>query len=157
MTEDLITRIYNSFHPFEPLQPGSPAYVDCSEVRGKEDIFREIGKKIIRSNCKTCQLYTGHRGVGKSTELLRLKEYLEKNGCFVVYFGATEGDIDEQDVQYTDIILASVRHILEELKDRADPQPLLQCLESRWTALKDLALSEVDFETLQIEQKIGLR
>ncbi len=157
MTEDLITKIYNSFHPFEPLQPGSPAYVDCSAVRGNENIFKEIGTKIIRSNSKTCQLYTGHRGVGKSTELLRLKKYLEKNGCFVVYFGATEGDVDEQDVQYTDIILACTRHILEDLKNYANPQPLLTWLKSRWTSLKDLALSEVAFEDdLKIEQTIGL-
>lgn len=156
MNEDLITKIYNSFPPYEPLQPGSPAYVDCSAVRGNENIFKEVGTKIIRSNSKTCQLYTGHRGVGKSTELLRLKKHLEKNGCFVVYFGATEGDIDEQDVQYTDIILACTRHILEELKNCANPQPLLTWLESRWISLKDLALSEVAFDQLAIEQQIGL-
>jgi hypothetical protein len=109
MSEDLITKIYNSFNPFEPLQPGDPAYVNCSEVRGKENIFQEIGRRIILSQERTCQLYTGHRGVGKSTELLRLKDYLERNGCFVVYFGATEGDIDEQDAHYTDIILACIR------------------------------------------------
>lgn len=156
MSEDLITRIYNAFNPFEPLQPGDPAYVNCSQVRGNENIFNEIGRKIIRSQRKTCQIYTGHRGVGKSTELLRLKKYLEDNGCFVVYFGATDGDIDEQDVAYTDIILACIRHIVEKLKDCASPNPLLNWLQSRWAALKDLALSEVDFEQLQIEQQIGL-
>ena len=156
MSEDLITKIYNAFNPFEPLQPGDPAYVNCSKVRGNEDIFKEVGRKIIRSNRKTCQLYTGHRGVGKSTELLRLKKYLEDRGCFVVYFGATEGDIDEQDVYYTDIILACIRHILEELRNCASPQPLLQWLQSRWSSLKNLALSEVDFEELEIEQQIGL-
>ena len=156
MSEDLITRIYNSFNPFEPLQPGDPAYVNCSPVRGNENIFNEIGKKIVRSDLKTCQLYTGHRGVGKSTELLRLKKYLEKNGCFVVYFGATEGDVDELDVHYTDIILSCIRHILEDLKNYANCQPLLNWLQSRWTSLKDLALSEVDFQELQVEQQIGL-
>ncbi len=40
MNEDLIANIYNSFHPYEPLQPGSPAYVDCSAVRGNENIFK---------------------------------------------------------------------------------------------------------------------
>ena len=156
MSEDLITKIYNSFNPFDPLQPGDPAYVNCSAVRGNENIFNEIGRKIIRSNLKTCQLYTGHRGVGKSTELLRLKKYLEEDGCFVVYFGATEGDIDELDAHYTDIILACVRHILEDLRNYANPQPLLNWLQLRWTALKDLALSEVDFQQLQVEQQIGL-
>jgi hypothetical protein len=125
-------------------------------VRGNENIFNEIGRKILRSDRSTCQLYTGHRGAGKSTELLRLKKDLEDKGCFVVYFGATDGDIDEQDACYTDIILACTRNILQELKNYAKPDPLLNWLKSRWQSLKDLALSEVDFEELAVEQQIGL-
>ncbi|MEC4892144.1 MAG: ATP-binding protein [Oscillatoria sp. PMC 1051.18] len=156
MSEDVITEIYNCFHPFVPLPAGDPAYVDCSAVRGDENIFRELGRKIIRSNPATCQVYTGHRGVGKTTELLRLREYLKSKGCFVVYFGATDKDIDEQDAQYTDILLACTRHILEDLKDYSDPKPLLNWLSSRWEELKNLALSEVNFENLQIEAQISL-
>ncbi|HAC63792.1 MAG TPA: pilus assembly protein PilB [Cyanothece sp. UBA12306] len=156
--QDLISDIYNAFNPFEPLKPGDSAYVNCSAVRGNENIFNEIGKKIVRSRreAKTCQLYTGHRGVGKSTELLRLKKYLEDNSCFVVYFGATEGDIDELDAQYTDIILACTRHILQALEKCANPSVLLQWLKLRWTALKDLAISEVEIDQLNVEQQIGL-
>ena len=156
MSQDLITNIYNAFNPFDPLEAGDPAYVNCSAVRGNEDIFREIGRKVVRSNRPTYQLYTGHRGVGKSTELLRLKKFLEDKGCFVVYFGATEGDIDEHDAEYTDILLSCTRHIIEELKDYASPKPLLTWLESRWQSLKDLALSEVDFHQLSINQQIGV-
>ena len=151
-----INKIYNNFNPFDPLQPNDPAYVNCSDVRGEDNIFRELGKNIIFSNQPTCQLYTGHRGVGKSTELLRLKDYLEKKGCFVVYFPATEGDIDELDAQYTDIILACTRNILEQLKDYASPNALLNWLQSRWNELKDLALSDVEFEKLNIESQINV-
>ena len=73
----LIDKIYNAFEPFEPLKPGAPAYVRCGIVRGDSNIRQDLGKKIVRDNSATCQLYSGHRGVGKSTELLRLKEYLE--------------------------------------------------------------------------------
>ena len=156
MSQDLITKVYNAFNPFQALQPGNPAYVNCSEVRGNDNIYREIGRKIVRSNESTCQLYTGHRGVGKSTELLRVKKFLEENGCFVVYFGATDGDIDEQDAQYTDILLSCTRHIIEELKSYAQPNLLLTWLKSRGESLKDLALSEVDFDQLNVEQQIGV-
>lgn len=152
----LIRKIYNQFHPFYPLPANDPAYVNCSKVRGDDNIFREIGKSIIFADQPTCQLYTGHRGVGKSTELLRLEDYLKKNDCFVVYFPATEGDIDELDVQYTDIILACTRNILEKLKDFASPNPLLNWLSSRWRELKDLALSDVEFEELSIESQINV-
>lgn len=154
MSEDLITQIYNTFHPFEPLYPGDPKYVDCSKVRGDENIFREIGKKIIRSEQFTYQLYTGHRGVGKSTELLRLKQNLESKRCFVVYFGATE-DIDEQDVHYTDILLACTRHLLQELREYANDIPIVNWLRDRWTSIKDLASSELDLETIEIEPNIN--
>ncbi len=152
----LIKQIYNQFNPREPLPANDPAYVNCSEVRGNENIFREIGKSIIFSDQPTCQLYTGHRGCGKSTELLRLANYLENNGCFVVYFSATERDIDYLDTQYTDIILACTRNILEKVKDYASPNRLLNWLQSRWNELKDLALSDVEFEELSIESQINV-
>lgn len=89
MTLDLLTEIYSSFEPFQP--PSKEVYVDCQEVRGGWEVVRELGRKITRSKKPTCQLYSGHRGVGKSTELLRLKEYLEQQKYFVVYFAA-DGD-----------------------------------------------------------------
>jgi len=55
-------------------------------VRGDGDILEDLGTRLQRSNVKTCQLYSGHRGAGKSTELLRLKDALEKEKFFVVYF-----------------------------------------------------------------------
>ncbi|MDJ0507696.1 MAG: AAA family ATPase [Crocosphaera sp.] len=156
MTEDIIAKIYNSFHPFISLQPGDYEYVDCQEVRGDTNIFNEVGKKIIRSDQFTCQLYTGHLGGGKTTELLRLKEYLEKNGCFVVYFAATEGDIDQEDAEYTDILLGCTRHILEELKDYSDPAPLLNWLKQRWKSIKYLFESTYEFDKLTVNRQIGL-
>lgn len=152
----LIPKVYNAFHPFQPLPAGDRAYVNCSEVRGDENIFTEIGNAILLSDQPTCQLYTGHRGAGKSTELLRLEEYLKQNGCFVIYFPATEGDIDEIDVQYTDIILACTRNILEKLKDYSTPNSVLQWLQSRWGELKDLALSDVEFSQLSITSQINV-
>lgn len=155
VTEKQIIEIYNSFNPFNPLEPGDRFYVDCHEVRGNENILKELGKRILRSKPPTYQLYTGHRGVGKSTELKRLKENLESEGCRVIYFAADE-DIDEQDAQYTDILLACTRYILDDLKDLAKVSPLVQWLRSRWQELKDLALTEVTFENLELEAQIAL-
>ncbi|EDX77672.1 hypothetical protein MC7420_2996 [Coleofasciculus chthonoplastes PCC 7420] len=155
MSEELITNIYNAFDPFQPLEPDDPVYVDCHQVRGDENIFRELGKKIIRSKQPTCQLYTGHRGVGKSTELKRLKKHLEEKGFFVVYFAADQEDIDSEDAQYTDILLACTRHILEELENLASPKPLQEWLKGRWESLKGLALTEVSLEKVNLETTIS--
>jgi Cdc6-like AAA superfamily ATPase len=123
-------------------------------VRGQENIINEVGTHIVRSNDPTYQLYTGHRGVGKSTELRRLRRYLESQQRKVVYFEATD-DLDEVDVQYTDILLSCTRHLLETLQAEADPGPLVNWLKSRWQSLTELALTEVAFEDLQLEGQIA--
>ncbi len=152
---DFMKRIYNVFDPFRPLPAEDPAYVDCREVRGDGDILVEIGKEILFSDRMTCQLYAGHRGAGKSTELLRLEKHLQDRGCFVVYFAADENDIEPEDAQYTDILLACTRHLLEALKNSANPAPLLNWLESRWEELRDLALTEVSLQSLSVEGQIA--
>lgn len=151
---ELLDDIYNAFDPFQPLLPGDPVYVDLREVRGDENI-EVLGKRISRARRSTCQLYAGHRGAGKSTELLRLKKYLEEREFWVVYFAADEQDIDPEDTQYTDILLACTRHLLEDLK-YANASPLLNWLGDRWQELKDLALTEIEFESLGVEGQIGL-
>ncbi|NES86216.1 MAG: AAA family ATPase, partial [Moorea sp. SIO2B7] len=148
-SELLLDELYNAFDPFEPLPANDERYVDCKEVRGNEDILK-IGRKIKRSRRNTCQLYAGHRGAGKSTELLRLKDYLEKYEFYVVYFAADEEDIDSEDAQYTDILLACTRHLLEELKN-ADSIPLRNWLKECWDDLKDLMMTKIELEGFSIE------
>ncbi|HBK63279.1 MAG TPA: pilus assembly protein PilB, partial [Cyanobacteria bacterium UBA11166] len=150
----ILKRLYNNFDPFRALPAGDPTYVDCHEVRGDCDILEELGQPLLLSERVTCNLYSGHRGAGKSTELLRLKDHLEKNSYYVVYFAADEEDIDPEDAQYTDILLACTRRLLESLKDNAKPDPLLNWLKTRWQSLKELALTEVSFETLSLETQI---
>ena len=153
-SEKLLTNLYNAFDPFYPLPAGDPQYVDCREVRGDGDIIEDLGRKIKLSQRMTCQLYAGHRGAGKSTELLRLQEYLQNQGCFVVYFAADEQDINPEDTEYTDILLACTRHLLESLRN-ANSKPLRDWMRDRWEDLKDLALTEVSFETLSLESQIA--
>ena len=157
MAQDLtvLKNIYNAFDPFRPLDADDPAYVDCREVRGDGDILIQLGRAILLSNQVTCQLYAGHRGAGKSTELKRLKKHLEDNSFFVVYFAADEEDIDPEDAQHTDILLACTRHLIEALKDKADATKLVNWLKDRVLALKNLALTEISFEGMGIEASIS--
>ncbi|MBE9090357.1 ATP-binding protein [Microcystis aeruginosa LEGE 11464] len=152
MPLDLLTEIYSSFEPFQP--PSKEAYVECQDVRGGWEVIRELGRKITRSKQPTCQLYSGHRGVGKSTELLRLKEYLEPQKYFVVYFAADDEDIEPQDAEYADILFACTRHLVEAIKLQ-NHNPLLNWMKDRWESLKDLALTEISFEGLSLEGQIA--
>lgn len=151
---DLNTKIYNSFDPSRPLRAGDPQYVNCQKVRGDEDIVTDLGRRMRNSNQMTYQLYTGHRGSGKSTELRRLQQSLEENRFFVVYFEADEEDIDPQNVEYIDILLACTRRFLKDIRT-ANATPIQNWLRDRWGDLKDLAQMEVSLETLSLEQALS--
>lgn len=108
---------YNSANPAEPLTPHDPRYVNCTDVRGDEDTVAYMFTTISFSDTPTHQLFTGHRGCGKSTELLRLKDDLVQAGFFVVYFAVDEY-LDPNDLIYTDLLLAVARQVVEACFER---------------------------------------
>lgn len=155
----ILKDLFNSFKPDSPLEAGDPRYVDFQEVRGDEDILTELGGYILKEEDNTYQLYSGHRGSGKSTELKRLAAYLEQQGCVVVYFAAaTEdaGDLSFQDTQYQDILLSCTRQLLEKLQGDVDYAPIWNWLEARWETLKELALTDVSLNQINIQVAIPL-
>lgn len=84
---------FRASNPVVTLDVGRPDhkkyYIDFSSVRGRE-VIEEIENTIKRLSDPTCQWFTGHIGCGKSTELLCLKERLQKEGFHVVYFQSTD-------------------------------------------------------------------
>ncbi|MGF1494668.1 MAG: P-loop NTPase fold protein [Microcoleaceae cyanobacterium] len=91
-------------------------YIDFSSVRGS-DIVRELSRTItlLSGDEPSCQLFSGHIGCGKSTELFRLKDTLEQKGYHVVYFESSQ-DLDMADVDVSDIFLAIARQVSENLE-----------------------------------------
>jgi energy-coupling factor transporter ATP-binding protein EcfA2 len=146
----VLKKLYNVFKP-EPLLADDQAYVDYQAVRGGKNVLDEIGQHILWSDKPTCSLFSGHRGCGKSTELLRLQRHLEKQNLKVIYFAADENDIDPEDARYTDILLACTRHILQELKDISEGQALRKWLTHIWDNIKELATIEMAVESVSLE------
>lgn len=93
-----------------------PYYIDFSAVRGGT-VVEALERTITRlsPDDPTCQLFSGHIGCGKSTELLRLKANLEDQGFQVVYFESSR-DLDMADVSVTDILLAIAHSVSERLE-----------------------------------------
>ncbi len=92
-------------------------YIDFAEVRGGK-IIEALERTIARLSPDepTCQLFTGHIGCGKSTELYRLKSELEEQRFHVVYFEADQ-DLDMADVEVTNILLAIARQVSYSLEN----------------------------------------
>jgi hypothetical protein len=115
-----LERFYQACNPSRPLMVENAAdrlyYIDFASVRGGkiiEVLQRTIAK--ISPNTPTCQLFTGHLGCGKSTELLRLKAELEAEKFQVVYFESTRV-LEMGDVDVTDILLAIAGQVSENLE-----------------------------------------
>ena len=154
MSEELLIAINDSFDPYKPLLADDPRYVDCHEVRGERDILISLGNPILRSKQNVCRLYTGHRGNGKSTELLWLQKHLESNNCLAVYFAAEEKDIEPENTQYTDILLACTKHLIEAVK-QANSDALRDWLIARWQDLKGILLTEIEIDKMGIEVQLA--
>ncbi|MBW3587015.1 MAG: KAP family NTPase [Cyanobacteria bacterium 0813] len=146
-------RFWNACNPSESLKLGNAEdrryYIDFSEVRGGK-IINVFKRTIIRSSSDkpTCQLFTGHIGCGKSTELSRLEKELTDEGFHVVYFESTQ-DLDEMDLDLTDIMLAIARRVtqsLEEGKISLQPQRFKDFLKNSWDFLQTPVTLEAEGE-----------
>jgi hypothetical protein len=112
-------RFFRASNPSRTLDLSQPEdrqyYIDFSAVRGS-NLIKELGRTIIFSEDEpTCQLFTGHIGCGKSTELSRLKAELERKGFHVAYFESSQ-DLDMADVDISDIVLAIARQVSQSLE-----------------------------------------
>lgn len=111
---------FKACNPAKTLVVGNPEdrkyYIDFSTVRGGK-IIEALERTITRLSPDepTCQLFTGHIGCGKSTELLRLKALLEEQQFHVVYFESSR-DLDMHDVDISDILLSIARSVSESLE-----------------------------------------
>lgn len=115
-----LDRFYKACNPSKTLVAGDPGdyqyYIDFASVRGGK-IIESLQRTITRISPDepTCQLFTGHIGCGKSTELFRLKAELEQEGFYVVYFESSQ-DLDMGDVDISDILLSIARQVSETME-----------------------------------------
>jgi hypothetical protein len=148
--------LYRACDPEKPLAADDKEhYVDLSGVRGTKNLANSITRQITRSQsgCHQ-QLVTGHRGCGKSTELLRLKATLEDKQFFTVYLDV-EDVIDLVEIDYLDVLLAIARAVEEQTRSRGFPlnDALLDDL-YLWFADKVLEKTEkTDFES-ELQAKV---
>jgi hypothetical protein len=116
MEQTIRKKLFNVFNPMEPLPAHDPRYVDCSVERGSQGLLDILGDTIALSDKPTCQLLSGNTGCGKTTELWRLRERLEKSRYFVVYC-ESDDYIDVNDVEYADVLLAVLRDVSNAAKN----------------------------------------
>lgn len=117
-------------------------YIDFTKARsGKRSsisLIDELYRTITRSDDSSHQLFTGHIGCGKSTELLKLQYDLEREGFHVVYLDSSE-DLVMTDVDISDILLTVARQVSKSLLDQnihLDPKGFQGVLQKAWKVLQ---------------------
>lgn len=149
-----LKKIYAVFDPSPLGQGQDDLYVSLDDLRGDHTVVRELARKIRLANRFTCQVLAGHKGSGKSTELWKLQQELETTDSegqkyFVVQVRADD-HMDRNDVDFPDVLIAIVRQLAKDLQERENITLQPGYFKDRWERLKQLMLSEVSFEGLDL-------
>ncbi|MGO9601165.1 MAG: hypothetical protein ACLP7Q_24565 [Isosphaeraceae bacterium] len=137
----------------EPLTPDDPRRCDFTELRGGSPVIVELADTLEQwpGEGKFHQsLLCGHRGSGKSTELLGLKQWADANKFLCVWI---EVDLyfDLTELQYSDIYLLAAESVEKEMR--------LQGMELPPEKLHDVVtwfaeITEENLEAIKSELKV---
>jgi hypothetical protein len=89
----------------EALQPGDALYEPLYGQPGCEDHVGLLHDHVELSGPESFQLFSGFRGSGKTTELLRLKRRLEEQGFFVLYADALDYVNPSKPIDISDFLI----------------------------------------------------
>jgi hypothetical protein len=148
------TEAYRECHPEIALPSGDRRHVDLNSLRGSATPLDEQFAFAITAENGTGRyvrgLITGHRGCGKTSELLRLSQQLEEEAFFVVYFDV-EGLIGLADVEVVDILILIAQQVVAAVNEKDAELP-----ESLLVALNDYFVERSIVTVEQVESKIGI-
>ena len=153
-----LKKIYAEFSPVPLQSEQQNLYVDLNSARGDAlGIVRQLQRKIELSDKPTCQVLTGHRGSGKSTELWQLQHHLQDPGAgekrFVVFVRADD-HMDRNDIDFPEVLIALVKQLVDELEKRENITLKPGYFKDRWARLKSLFGSDIDFDNITLS--VGL-
>lgn len=125
MSEDALTRLYRACRPDESLPAGDHRYAECDQARGTDGrIAPDLARTLRRADIGKPEhkLFAGHRGIGKSTELQRLRDLLQGGSTpfLVIYLDVTR-ELDIADLKLADVLVLVAGQVQQELRARQVP------------------------------------
>ena len=107
----------------EPLKPGDPRYVDLSAGQETKDLrllHQYVEDQSADERRYALAAFSGHRGCGKTTQLLRLQDELAPRFTSIHVF-ADETILQDPDLDYPDLMLWLVDQLVREFDKRKHP------------------------------------
>ena len=117
---DVSDALYQQFDPLRPLAAHETTlYVDWQRRVGIEDVKHTLVNAFVRSGDQNIwRLFSGHRGVGKTTELLRVSQRLSegvRDTRFFVSMLQSEQWLDLDDIRAEDVAFQMMRQLVTDL------------------------------------------
>ncbi|MFA6138332.1 MAG: hypothetical protein WC667_09615 [Sulfurimonas sp.] len=118
--------ILNAVEFNNPIDETDEFFTDFSGLRkgfNEKKIFKMLN---INPNTKECNTLTspqrvflsGHRGTGKTTELLKLRNEINKTNCFLTIFcDVSNEELDINNIDFVDVVIFMLEQLVKELKD----------------------------------------
>ncbi|MCB9743838.1 MAG: hypothetical protein H6741_17460 [Alphaproteobacteria bacterium] len=142
-----------------PLWPDDPLYVDlfANEELAPSDPVDQLATTVEFAALESTQLFSGHRGTGKSTQLRRLKRRLEQDPTYKVVLCDMEDYLPMADaVDVVDFLLGAAGAVSEQLRE--DPELLgAGGLRAYWDRFVDwLGSQRIEVDTLGLSANAGV-
>jgi len=125
-----IVRLFRACDPREALEPTDKRYVLCDDVRGENlALIYERSLRRADPSRPEVKLFAGHRDVGKTSELLRLKQSLERplsahntKRPFKVICSDAADHLDLNDLDFPDLLVFIAAEVQCKLRDAKNPR-----------------------------------
>ncbi len=114
---ELLKRIYQRLDPAEALKPDDERYEPLYQSGQVEDPVSRLKTRIDWNPEESLHLFSGFRGSGKTTELLRLRAELEKAGYAVLYANALDYLNPAEPVEISDLLMILAGAFSDRLSD----------------------------------------
>lgn len=151
-----------------PIDEKNEFYTDFSGFRkgfNEKKIFKYLNIKPTTKECnkisQTLKLFlSGHRGTGKTTELLKLKNEIDETTCFFsVFCDLSDEELDVNNIDFIDIIILILEKLTKTLDDKkidipkANIEPFYDWYEQRITEINN---QTDESASIEVEGKAGI-
>jgi hypothetical protein len=156
-----IKKCLNALDSRRPIVFGSHPLIsdgenECLYVKGlhggDKDLIRTLADRVDYDEGGGTYLFSGNRGTGKTTELMRLAENLRGRGCEVLYVDMAEYLNLTVAVEITDFLISVLGGFSEKIEQRFGSNPGGTGFFER---IADLLKTRVNIEGLDLEAGLG--
>ncbi len=145
--EEFLQHIYDNLTE-RPLPPEDSRLVPLYEHLEDGDPIERLARKLKLAGVESRQLFSGFRGSGKSTELLRLKKKLEGRGYLVFYADAMDYINPALPIEISDLLVILAGAFSDSVEK---DEGISLAGESYWERFKNfLTRSQVQLEELEL-------